>query len=517
MPEKRPQLRQYIQLNPGYYDENGQFIPGGVVQCPFSDEMFNVTDSDNLNIFLKHLIENYRLVIGDVKLIADFQQYIYYWTGRFQQASNGDLKNNVTHVLTQFCTTIQTNPLDKESASETYYFLSDDLPEDKQLRQTLQISRLEYVLAQQESERNSYDISFKCFFCRYRWDKVNRSEVILHLAQCHKFNIGHPDNIVFAKEFLNKLRGLFDSFTCPCCKKTFKDKTTLLDHMKKKGHKKLDPDDFSFDKFYVINYLEPGRSWKEHQEEIKVQEQLAHQLKREAKKMRAKKEELENNPQAATNEANNNSEFNVEAPVFIPKNLGVDSGKAETGDSEEVDTDNEETWDEQPDYTNQVYISLFCDSTFQTSEECLKFMTEKHNFDLNELSKRANFNFYDRIKIINYIRRVVAEGKMEISEILTSIGKREWDSIQFLFPTFENDQLLYSFESNDCEVEMEEDGSGDTIGSGKSANSGKGSSGIQVDGKSKGKSEKIVVLAEEQPDAALIRSTSILKNLVLDD
>ena len=217
------------------------------------------------------------------------------------------------------------------------------------------------------------------------------------------------------------------------------------------------------------------------------------------------------------NEANNNSEFNVEAPVFIPKNLGVDSGKAETGDSEEVDTDNEETWDEQPDYTNQVYISLFCDSTFQTSEECLKFMTEKHNFDLNELSKRANFNFYDRIKIINYIRRVVAEGKMEISEILTSIGKREWDSIQFLFPTFENDQLLYSFESNDCEVEMEEDGSGDTIGSGKSANSGKGSSGIRVDGKSKGKSEKIVVLAEEQPDAALIRSTSILKNLVLDD
>ena len=63
-------------------------------------------------------------------------------------------------------------------------------------------------------------------------------------------------------------------------------------------------------------------------------------------------------------EANNNSEFNVEAPVFIPKNLGIDSGKAETGDSEEVDTDNEETWEEQPNYTNQVYISLFCDSTF---------------------------------------------------------------------------------------------------------------------------------------------------------
>ena len=105
MPEKRPQLRQYIQLNPGYYDQNGQFIPGGVVRCPFSDELFNVTDCDNLNIFLKHLIENYKLVIGDVKLIADFQQYIYYWTGRFQQAApNGDLKNNVelVEILVEF-------------------------------------------------------------------------------------------------------------------------------------------------------------------------------------------------------------------------------------------------------------------------------------------------------------------------------------------------------------------------------------------------------------------------------
>ena len=44
---------------------------------PFSDELFNITDSDGLNIFLKHLIESYKLVIGDVKLIADFQQYIY--------------------------------------------------------------------------------------------------------------------------------------------------------------------------------------------------------------------------------------------------------------------------------------------------------------------------------------------------------------------------------------------------------------------------------------------------------
>merc|ERR1712038_920093 len=126
-------------------------------------------------------------------------------------------------------------------------------------------------------------------------------------------------------------------------------------------------------------------------------------------------------------------------------------------------------------------------------------------------------------------RRVVAEGKTETGEILTSIGKRDWDSIQYLFPTFENDQLLYSFESNDCEVDESEDdedngkkegedGSGDKS---EKKNTKKVSSGVDVEkcikSKNYKKHDKIVVLAEDQPDAALIRSTSILKNLVLDD
>ena len=300
--------------------------------------------------------------------------------------------------------------------------------------------------------------------------------------------------------------------------------------MKKKGFKKLNPDDTTWDKYYVINYLEPGKSWKEYADEIKEQEQLEQKLKREAKKLRAKKEELENNPRSASAKENT-TEFNPDAPCFVPKNSAVDSGKAETED-DEVDTDNEETWGELPDYSGQVFISLFCDTTFQTAEQCLDFMAEKYNFDLNELSQRANFNFYDRIKIINYIRRVVAEGGKKTNEILTSIGKRDWDSIQYLFPTFENDQLLYSFESNDCEVDAEseeekdddkkegEDGSGDKS---EKKNSKKVvlSSGVDVEkcikSKNYKKNDKIVVLAEDQPDAALIRSTSILKNLVLDD
>lgn len=89
------------------------------------------------------------------------------------------------------------------------------------------MQRLEYVLQQQERERQDFSLTFKCFFCRFRWDRSNRQDIVLHLAQCHKFNIGHPDNLVFVKEFLMKLKDWFDEFRCPYCKKKFKDKPTL--------------------------------------------------------------------------------------------------------------------------------------------------------------------------------------------------------------------------------------------------------------------------------------------------
>ena len=44
-------------------------------------------------------------------------------------------------------------------------------------------------------------------------------------------------------------------------------------------------------------------------------------------------------------------------------------------------------------------------------------MITNYNFDIDEISERAKFNFYDRVKIINYIRKMVAEGKMSTEEI----------------------------------------------------------------------------------------------------
>lgn len=45
------------------------------------------------------------------------------------------------------------------------------------------------------------------------------------------------------------------SLQCLFCEKLFKDRRALKDHMRKKQHKKINPKNKEYDRFYVINYL----------------------------------------------------------------------------------------------------------------------------------------------------------------------------------------------------------------------------------------------------------------------
>ena len=45
------------------------------------------------------------------------------------------------------------------------------------------------------------------------------------------------------------------SLQCLFCEKLFKDRTVLKDHMRKKQHKKINPKNKEYDRFYIINYL----------------------------------------------------------------------------------------------------------------------------------------------------------------------------------------------------------------------------------------------------------------------
>lgn len=43
--------------------------------------------------------------------------------------------------------------------------------------------------------------------------------------------------------------------------------------MRKKQHKKINPKNKEYDRFYVINYLELGKTWEDIQNEIEEEEE----------------------------------------------------------------------------------------------------------------------------------------------------------------------------------------------------------------------------------------------------
>ncbi|XP_065272578.1 zinc finger protein 277 isoform X2 [Emys orbicularis] len=234
--------------------------PGGVaaveespsVPCIFCEECSPRAEQDQL---LKHMIIEHKLVIADVKLVADFKRYILYWKKRFTE-----------QPITDFCSVIRTNSEAPIEEQDNYFLLCDVLPEDRLLREQLQQKRLREILEQQQRERNDTSFHSICMFCDKEFTG-NRSVLFNHMARDHAFNVGLPDNIVNCNEFLAALQKKLDNLQCLYCEKTFRDKNTLKDHMRKKQHRRINAKNTEYDRFYIINYLEFGKSWEEVQSE----------------------------------------------------------------------------------------------------------------------------------------------------------------------------------------------------------------------------------------------------------
>lgn len=220
--------------------------------CLFCSESVPMLQKDAL---LRHLLLEHKLVIADVKLIADLPKYLLYWKGRFMEQS-----------LTDFCSVIKTNSTGPVEKQEEYFLLCDVLPEDRLFREKLQQKRLEEVLEQQQKEREDDSFHRLCMFCSEEFSG-NRSSMLNHMAREHSFSIGLPDNIVYCEQFLDTLQSKLDNLQCLYCEKTFRDKTTLKDHMRKKSHRRINANNHEYDRFYVINYLELGKTWEEVQSE----------------------------------------------------------------------------------------------------------------------------------------------------------------------------------------------------------------------------------------------------------
>ncbi|XP_077425037.1 zinc finger protein 277 isoform X2 [Vanacampus margaritifer] len=234
-------------------DPDGPDCDGAeTLPCLFCSESHPVPQKDNL---LKHLLLRHKLVIADVKLIADLPKYLLYWKGRFLEQPVSD-----------FCSEIQTNSTGPVEKRERYFLLCDVLPEDRALREKLQQKRLEEALEQQQREREDRSFHRVCMFCNDEFTG-NRCDLLNHMAHQHAFSIGLPDNIVYCKQLLDTLQDKMDNLQCLYCEKTFKDKMTLKDHMRKKAHRRINASNQQYDRFYIINYLELGKTWEEVQSE----------------------------------------------------------------------------------------------------------------------------------------------------------------------------------------------------------------------------------------------------------
>jgi len=289
-----------------------------------------------------------------------------------------------------------------------HYLLCDAIPQDYALRHKLQRKRLEYALQRQEAERNDVTFSRLCLFCNAYFEG-NRAGLFHHMAEDHNFNVGQPDNIVFSNEFLDTLQSKLDNSICLYCEKDFKDKATLKDHMRKKMHRRIRGSNREYDKFYLINYLELGKSWNDIQSE----------------------EDIEIRPGPAA-------------------------------ESEWADWTGEGTFS----------VCLFCSFPSSHAEEIYAHMRTKHGFDLSKIRATLKLSFYQQIKLINFYRRKLHEHicpscslafpdkeatvrhMQEANHTNDVPALVQWDQPQFFFPTYENDHLLSLLEDVDDNPEV---------------------------------------------------------------
>ena len=337
---------------------------------------FSVTDIDStkkkLDSYLAHLIVKHCLVISDCNQITDKQNYFLHWKNR--------LKN---HKLSDFCHKILTNCGPKDfGPKEEYYLLSDSLPEDKEVRQKLKYVKLKQLLLRLEFERKDCNFERNCLFCNKVF-RGNRKDLFSHMSEAHNFRPGHPDNMVNVREFLDLIESKMNNLQCLMCENIFKDRVALREHMRKKNHRKLNPQNKEYDKFYLINYTELNMNWiKIHQE------------------------------------------------------------------ADDVDEDDFEGWPEK----EGPGFCFFCSQAFNSVSAIFDHMKEKHSFDFLALCKSKSLSFYEKAKMINYIRSEVnrlrncntQESTASVEAyVIDAIQEGViWNQPQYYFPTLKDDLVL---------------------------------------------------------------------------
>lgn len=212
------------------------------------------TTTERLSLLEVHLVNEHKVIIPK---FADWNDFFSFY--RTMETDFGDLQLNdrcSPFVMSRFDKQVTYHVIDKERFDE----------KNDSLRKTIENDFLGNILKEAQDERSETTFKRTCLFCKKVFEQ-NRAPLFDHLYHDHNFFLGHPDNIINSNELLDVLEAKLKQLQCLYCEKTFKTWNVLKEHMRKKGHKMLNPNNSSYDKFYLVNYLCSDKNWKQIKQE----------------------------------------------------------------------------------------------------------------------------------------------------------------------------------------------------------------------------------------------------------
>lgn len=131
--------------------------------------------------------------------------------------------------------------------------------------------------------------------------------------------------------------------------------------------------------------------------------------------------------------------------TFTPASVAKDDPHSDT-DSESsdiLDLKDDEGWeDAEPDEEQDQIVSLFDDKVFANTLSMLNHCKEKYNFDFLSIRDKFALDFYGNIKLVNFIRSEVKEGR----SVSPTISQKDFDDEKYLKPVLEDDALLFNLD-----------------------------------------------------------------------
>lgn len=184
--------------------------------------------------------------------------------------------------------------------------------------------------------------------------------------------------------------------------------------MRKKGHKRINPDNKEYDKYFLVNYVGDSQS------------KLKHSKPKNPYKKKSK-----------------------------PQN--------QTDCDHDSNADSDPDWSEWTEENGPQITCLLCEHMDTEYENILDHMEQKHEFSFTKVT--SGLNFYHKVKFVNYVRRQMhlkqclsCELKFDNAKNLEKhlvetkhwvLKKECWDQPEYYFPTYEDDLFLCFIHDDD--------------------------------------------------------------------